>query len=111
MHCRSRAPYTWLLAQKGLIAFFVDGGRHEVALTVHALGWPAISILRRNPDAFCESIPGRRADRAGAYDLSRDGAGGGDRRAVTVSRPDDSLVRARTNVAQRRIRAARCGAA
>ena len=100
-----------LARHTGPVAFFVNGGRHEFALTVHALGWPAIWILAEEPGCVCESIPRRRADRAGAYAHSRDGAGGCDRRAVAVSRPDDGLVRAGTDVAQRRIRAARCGAA
>src|SRR5215213_9458642 len=74
-------------------------------------GGPRFGSLRRNLDALCESIPRRRADRTGAYTHTCDGAGGCDDRAVAVSRPDDGLVRAGTDVAQRRIRAAGCRAA
>src|SRR5215207_10642797 len=74
-------------------------------------GGPRFGSLRRNLDALCESIRRRRANRTGAYAHSCDGAGGCDYRAVAVSRPDDSLVRAGTDVAQRRIRAAGRGAA
>src|SRR3954453_7549060 len=72
---------------------------------------PRFGSLRRNLDAFHESTPRRRIDRAGAFGHSRDGAGGRELRAVIVQRADDRLVRTGTGIAQRRIRAARGGAA
>ena len=33
----------------GLVGFFGNGGRHELALTVHPLGRPAIWILAEEP--------------------------------------------------------------
>jgi hypothetical protein len=36
----------------GVILFFVNGGRHELASTVHPLGRPVILILAEEPGCF-----------------------------------------------------------
>jgi hypothetical protein len=38
--------------KSGVILFFVNGGRHELASTVHPLGRPVIWILAEEPGCF-----------------------------------------------------------